>query len=75
MPVEKADRLGLRIGDLVEFVRPDRSRLRTVVRGIEMADPYDPARSFAFMIGNEFSKTDVPLGAEVWKIEAGSQGG
>jgi hypothetical protein len=69
IPVSNADS-NLRIGDRVEFVRSDGARLQTVVRGIEMADPYDPDRSFAFLVGQELAKSDIELGAEVWRANA-----
>jgi translation elongation factor EF-Tu-like GTPase len=61
----------LRIGDCVEIVRSDGSRTRTMVRGIELCDPYDPRRSFAFLVGQEVDKDDIELGVEVWRAQEG----
>jgi hypothetical protein len=69
IPVSKAN-FKLRIGDAVEFVRPDGSRLRPVVRGIEMVNPYNPDRSFALLVGREVAKSDIEPGAEVWQVQA-----
>jgi hypothetical protein len=70
-PVERLE-TEVRIGDLFEFVRPDGSRFRTPLRGFEMFVPPDPDRGFAFMIGKEFGKTDVPQGTRIFKVGATS---
>jgi len=58
----------VRIGDILEFRNPDGSVFRSAVAGIETADPYDPARSFAFAIPPDTPAAAVQIGAEVWSL-------
>ncbi len=54
----------IRVGDPLTLKRPDDTRLRTVISGIEMNTP-NPRRTYPLLI-RELSKEDVPIGTEVW---------
>jgi hypothetical protein len=74
-PCERLPRnLKLRIGDPVEF-RCGGRVLRSVVVGIEHCDPWTPKQLFAFLLPHDVVKADVPIGAEVWTVEASADPG
>lgn len=65
--------LRLRVGDPIEVVRADGSRLRTVVRGVEWMHVTGPARwPVGVLLGPEVERADVAAGDEVrWVGPAG----
>jgi hypothetical protein len=74
-PYERLPRdLKLKIGDPVEF-RSDGRVFRSRVVGIEHCDPWTPKQLFAFLLPREVGKADVPIGAEVWAVEAYAEPG
>ena len=69
-PHERLPReLRLRIGDPIE-VRSEGRSTRSAVVGIEHCDPRTPKQLFAFMLPRDVAKADVPIGAEVWVVDA-----
>ncbi|MDC0936048.1 hypothetical protein OAS39_07160 [Pirellulales bacterium] len=57
--------LHLKIGDRIGF-RVDGVTVGTAnVAGIEHCDPYTPKRLFSFLISEQVTKVEVPIGAEV----------
>ena len=65
----------LRPGDTVELRRPDRSVLRMLVAGVEWRATYAGTpppveeRRFPVLLSPIVTKSDVPLGSEVWVVE------
>jgi hypothetical protein len=62
--------LALKIGDQIEFRSNDYGCLRTRIAGIEMGNPWTPMTPFGFLLPTDLSKTQVPLGCEVWISES-----
>jgi hypothetical protein len=58
----------IRIGDPVEIRNGPALQLRTVIRGIEHADPSKPTHPFVFMTEVGITKEQVPVGSEVWHV-------
>lgn len=55
----------VQVGTPIRLVRPDGSTLDTKVRGIGFNEFHD------ILVGQGLRKEDVPIGTEVWTIEAG----
>ena len=58
----------VRVGEAIEFRNPDGSVFRSVVAGIELIDPPNPDRSFAFPLPCGTPPEAVQIGAEVWSL-------
>lgn len=59
--------LALKIGDEVEFRSQGQTILRTRITGIPMAGP---TTTFDFLVANYVTKSQVPIGCEVWVDES-----
>jgi hypothetical protein len=46
--------------DKIVIVRPDKTTLNTVIRGISINANRD------ILVGSNLTKTDVPIGSEIW---------
>ena len=57
-----------RLGDPIILLRPDGSSFRTEIGGVEMIDP-NPRHDLVIMLKG-MAKGDVPVGTEVWSVEA-----
>lgn len=58
----------LRVGEPIEVVRADGSRLRTEVREMERFTPSTHG-PFAVLLGPEVERDDVEAGVEVWRLD------
>jgi hypothetical protein len=58
----------LRVSQPLEFRNPDGSVVRSAIAGIEMADPPNPDRTFAFPLPAGMPAEAVQIGAEVWSL-------
>ena len=54
----------IRVGTKVSVIPPHGLPIDSRVGGIEMLDPYDPGREFAFQLTGT-TKEDVPIGSRV----------
>ena len=69
-PVESDARA--RMGDMVEIVRPDKTRLTTQIAGIEMICrryPFDSDKWPVGLLLKDVSKEDIPPGSEIYPLE------
>ncbi|HRH41534.1 MAG TPA: hypothetical protein PKY82_07825 [Pyrinomonadaceae bacterium] len=62
----------IKIGDWVEIVRPDATKLKTQISGIEwirspIAEPN--RKPVGLMLKDIFKKEDVPIGSEIYVLE------
>ena len=55
-----------RIGDPLELRRPDGTRRRTTIAGIEMFGRRDLTAPVPILLPKDITKDDVPIGTEVW---------
>jgi hypothetical protein len=55
-------------GDTVTLRLPNGAETSTVIGGIEMASPPHPS-FIPLLLGPGLTKTDVPIGTEIWMIE------
>jgi len=53
-------KMGRLIGAKIRLVRPDKTTVDTIIRGIEFFEPHP------ILVGGDLSKEDVPIGTEVW---------
>ena len=58
----------VRVGEPLEFRNPDSSVFRSVIAGIEFADPPNPDRTFTFPLPSGTPANAVQVGAEVWSL-------
>jgi hypothetical protein len=66
VPIPTADRVFLRAGDQLELRRPDGSVIKTTLHGI---DCFSPSNGMVGLgLGKPLSKTDIPVGTEIWKV-------
>ncbi len=65
-PVSQAN-FDLRGSD-IEFARPDGSRLRAFVRGVDFPNPCRSDSPFAFLVGGGVTRADIEIGAAVWQV-------
>ena len=61
---------GIRNGTPLELRRPDGSVVRTQIADIAFVNPYDPKRPIQFSFPPSLTKQDIPVGTEVWMIDA-----
>jgi hypothetical protein len=59
-----------RVGDPLELRRPDRSRQRTQIMGIEFMSPPPVDHALAVVFPKHLTKDDLPIGAEVWSVDS-----
>ncbi|MFG0265770.1 MAG: hypothetical protein ACF8AM_11575 [Rhodopirellula sp. JB055] len=59
----------VRIGDPITIRRDSADDLATSVVGIEHCDPWSPERIFAFLVPQGISKSDVPIGSQIWSVD------
>ena len=57
-----------RIGQRLEFRNPSGGVTQAVVSGVELFDPPDPDRPFAFPVRQGSSDMPIGVGAEVWSL-------
>jgi hypothetical protein len=57
-----------RVGDPIALRRPDGSFIEANIGGLEMLDP-NPRRDVVVMLKG-MTKDDVPVGTEVWSVDA-----
>ncbi len=50
-------------GAKIKLIRPDKSEVITTVKGITFEGNHE------FLISSKFSKSDIPIGTEVWTHE------
>jgi hypothetical protein len=62
----------VRVGDTVELRRPDGQTLTSVIQGYEHVNPLPPLVNYsvAILVRSGLVENDVPVGTEVWLIEA-----
>ena len=60
-----ADDVQLRPGDRLELRRPDTTVLQTTLYALGRSTPSDGTLGITV---NPFSKADVPIGTEIWKV-------
>jgi hypothetical protein len=58
-----------RVGDPLELVRPDGTRLRTHIAGLELFSPMPADHAVALLLPKGLSKLDVPTGTQVWSVD------
>jgi hypothetical protein len=60
-----------RVGDPIELRRPDGSRLRWTIGGLESGStpPRPPGTGVPILL-RDLDRDDVPLGTEVWSVDA-----
>ena len=63
------DDVVVRIGDSIAIRRSAADDLRTSVVGIEHCDPWTPERIFAFLVPDGITKSDVPIGSQIWSVD------
>jgi len=59
----------LHIGDSISIRSPGRNDRLTTVAGIEHCDPWTPDHVFAILLPTDVSRSDIPIGSEVWLID------
>ena len=60
----------IRVGDQIELRRPDGTRVSTTLAGIEHARMLNRISQWPLRLPDSISKTDVPVGTEVWWISS-----
>lgn len=60
-----ADEVHLRTGDRLELRRPDGTALQTTLYGLARSSPSDGTLGIGV---KPFTKADVPIGTEIWKV-------
>src|ERR1043166_3974640 len=65
VPFAMADNVHLRTGDRLELRRPDGTVLQTTLFGVVTASPSDGTVGISV---KTFTKADVPIGTEIWKV-------
>jgi|SRR5579859_66295 len=60
----------IRVGDKIELRRPDGTRIATILAEIEHARMLDGGSRWPLRLSSSISKTDVPVGTEVWWISS-----
>uniref|UniRef100_UPI00257DE473 hypothetical protein n=1 Tax=Rhodopirellula sp. UBA1907 TaxID=1947381 RepID=UPI00257DE473 len=63
------DDVVVRIGDSIAIRRSAADDLLTSVVGIEHCDPWTPERIFAFLVPDGITKSDVPIGSQIWSVD------
>ncbi|MCR9210535.1 MAG: hypothetical protein NXI28_20095 [bacterium] len=63
------DDVVVRIGDSNAIRRSAADDLLTSVVGIEHCDPWTPERIFAFFVPDGITKSDVPIGSQIWSVD------
>jgi translation elongation factor EF-Tu-like GTPase len=69
---EDEDNAEAQMGDTVEILRPDKTKLKTQIIGIEMIcrkDPADTDRTSIGLLLKVLSKEDIPPGSEIFLPE------
>jgi hypothetical protein len=65
VPFALADHVHLRAGDRLELRRPDGTVLQTTLYGVARHTPSDGTVGIGV---KPFTKADVPIGTEIWKL-------
>jgi hypothetical protein len=59
----------LKTGDRLRLRAPNGQETDTIVGGLEMSSPPHPV-SIALMLGPKLTTSDVPIGTEIWVLDA-----
>jgi hypothetical protein len=65
VPYALADQVRLRAKDHLELRRPNGTLLQTTLYGLVRSSPSDGAVGISI---SPFTKADVPIGTEIWKV-------
>ena len=68
-----AEGMVLRIGDPVSVRTPDGRTVNSHIRSIHMLTP-NPRKLLPFMLDPSLTKSDIPIGSEIWTRPASSHG-
>ncbi len=58
-----------RVGDPIRLKRPDGSEIEWKIGGLELSSPLPPNKDVCVLL-NGLGKGDVPIGTEVWSVDA-----
>ncbi|ADG67493.1 hypothetical protein Plim_1661 [Planctopirus limnophila DSM 3776] len=58
----------LLVGQKINYRKLNGDLYHSFIRGIEMISPFDSGRSFCFLAEENLTKTDLPIGTEVWQV-------
>jgi hypothetical protein len=61
--------LKLKIGNPIAFREGDSVVLESIIKGIEICDPWAPNQKFAFLLPPDIRKEFVPINSEVWSVD------